>query len=202
MIGGIYVSFSGILNRYLPLSNTPKPIQEQASVFRGSQTPTTQQEVPTSTEDIQATKQSLTVAALSALVVTPSADAFPNLTATAIACDFDYELLNETPADGSPYPALTSLTKRIRIINDSKCALDDDARLVFAEGSQLEGPDFVEFNHQIDPQEEYEIVLSLRTPPADLSNPIVVSSWRIVLPSGQQVGPILTFTLNIFSVDG
>jgi len=202
MIGGIYVSFSGILARFIPPTNTPYPIQEAAPIIPSSLMPTIEMGSPTPTEDVRATELSSTVAALSALVVTPSANVVPDLTATAIACDFDYELLNESPETGSPYPALTSLTKRIRIINDSKCPLDDDTRLVFAEGSQLEGPDFVEFNHQIDPQEEYEIVLDLQTPALDSSNPIVVSSWRIVLPSGQQVGPLFTFTINVFSCGG
>ncbi len=204
MIGGIYVSFSGMIGHYLPFGNdiTSAPAQQPEQIIGLSPTPTVKLEVPTVTQDIQATKLSLTVAALSALVVTPSPNLTPDLTSTAIACDFDYELIGETPQDGSPYPATTSLTKRIRIINDSKCSLDDDTRLVFVEGSQLEGPDFVEFNHQIDPQEEYEIVLALRTPPLDTANPVVVSSWRIVLPSGQQVGPLLTFTLNLFSDGG
>ena len=141
------------------------------------------------------------MAALAALVATPSTNATPDLTATAIACDFDYEMLNENPQDGSPYPALTSLTKRIRISNDSKCAIDDNSRLIFAEDSHLEGPNFIAFNHQIDPQEEYAIIVPLRTPALDPSKPIVVSSGRIVLPSGEQIGQNLSFTLNVFSAD-
>jgi hypothetical protein len=138
------------------------------------------------------------LATLQASTTTTAVSPTPDLTATVAACDYDYEVVEQTPPDASLYPALTSLTKTITIVNDSLCPLDDDTRLVYVEGAQLNGPEFVEFNQILQPGDTFEIVLHLQTPGFDARNPVVVSTWAIVLPGGMQVGPPLTFALTLF----
>jgi hypothetical protein len=120
------------------------------------------------------------------------------MTATVEACDYDYEIVSEAPANGDFYKEVTTLTKRIVIVNDSKCPFDDDIRLVFLDGHRLDGPDFVEFNKEVKPGEQFEIVLNLKTPSYDAANPVVISRWILLLPNGVQVGPVLSFELTLF----
>lgn len=201
MAAGIYLALTGMLNTYLPfapetefvLTDTPTPLPT-ATPDAAAQT-----EMPLS--DPQATQISLTLQALTTLIATPLSTQNPgiDLTATALACDYDYEIVEQTPADGAAYPELTTLTKRITIVNDSRCPLDDDTRLVFLEGAQLEGPGFIEFERALAPGERFEIVLELRTPPYSADNPAVQSTWFIQQPDGTRVGRPLTFGLVIFA---
>jgi hypothetical protein len=202
LAGGLFTSFSGLLGTLIALppamqiaSDTPPPTASSMS----SPTPRAS---PTDTPDVQATDVSRTAEAVSTLVLTPSGNATPDLTATVQACDYDYEVLSETPEDGTPYPELTTLTKLIRIVNDSRCPLDDDTRFVYQEGEQLNGPDFVEFNRELQPGDEFEIVLALQTPSYDASTPVVISTWVVQLPSGLQVGPPFTFSLTLYPTGG
>jgi serine/threonine protein kinase len=204
MVGGAYLSFSGVLASFIPivpgdtivLTATPSsaveslPLATQPLEAGGTLTP-----------DSQATELAQTVEALETLVVPPS-NPTPDLTATVSACDYDYEIVSQSPEDGIVYPAFTSLTKRIVIVNDSRCPLDDDTRLEFETGYQLGGPNFFEFNRALQPGAQFEIVLSLQTPPYDPANEVVMSSWIIVLPDGTQVGPPLTFSLQLFPSEG
>lgn len=202
MAFGTYLTLAGLLNTYLPflpdtqitLTDTPMP----------SPTPVAPETTPlaeTLLPGLQATEINMTLQALGTLVSTPQAgtDPTPDLTATVLACDYDYEIVSQTPANRSVYPALTTLTLRLTIVNDSRCPLDDDTRLIFVEGAQLEGPAFVEFNRRLAPGEQYEIVLELRTPAYNPDHPVVSSTWVLKQPDGVQVGSPLTFELVLFA---
>jgi hypothetical protein len=206
MVGGFYVAYTGLINQYLPFLPSTEinvSFEPTAVLVNDRPTATAEPTEPDSTDqptpNIEATNLQQTVEALASLVITPSAaSVLPDLTATAIACDFDYEVVTQSPPDNDGYPELTSLTKRIRIVNDSKCPLDDDTRFVFVEGFQLDGPDFVEFNRELDPGDEFEVVLDLRTPAFDPANPVIESTWAVELPGGQRIGQPLTFSLRLF----
>jgi len=202
MAFGTYLTLAGLLNSYLPflpdtgitLTDTPTPSPTPA-------VPETTPPAETPLSGLQATEISMTLQALGTLVSTPQVGASPtpDLTMTVLACDYDYEIVSQTPANGSAYPALTTLTLRLTIVNDSRCPLDDDTRLIFVEGVQLGGPDFVEFNRPLAPREQYEIVLELRTPAYNPDNPAVSSTWVLKQPDGVQVGEPLTFELVLFA---
>jgi serine/threonine-protein kinase len=200
-VAGFYLSFAGLLNRYLPF--IPDVAIETPSGLNPAGEITTQ--VPglliteTPTPNLEATQISLTVGALATLVATlPASTPTPDLTATVAACDYDYEVVSQMPENRAPYPELTSLTMRITIVNDSRCPLDDDTRLVFSSGYPLEGPEYVEFNKELQPGEQFEIVIPLRTPAYNQRTPLISSTWLVILPDGTQVGPPLTFELSIF----
>lgn len=197
LLGGVYASYNDLLNPFVAaapgelaefnLDNSESP--EEAFEITSSPTP-----------DWQATRIVQTVDALSSIISNaPTNEPTPDMTATTAACDYDYELLEQSPANGSPYPELTTLTLEFMLENDSRCPLDDDTRLVFEEGYQLEGPNFVEFNRELLPGESIQILLNLRTPAYGGRSQPVSSVWRVVLPDGTQVGPPLTFDLDIFA---
>ena len=199
MSGGIYLSFTGLLSKHIPFAPSVE-ISLTETPTEGPDSLATNVSGNPPTPDLRATEISLTLNALSTLVQTREAvSPTPDATATILACDYDYEIIRQTPENGAAYPALTSVTQRITVVNDSKCTLDDDIRLVFFEGFQLDGPDYLEFNQELRPGEEFEIVLELRTPALTNPNdPIVRSSWIIVLPDGIQVGQPLIFEFVLF----
>lgn len=202
LAGGFYVAFMGLLSNTVPILPSAEIVLTSTPTAAPTLPPTSTAPAATPTPDLQATEIRLTVEALATIVATPGPGAIPDLTATFIACDFDYEVVSEDPPAGSRYPELTTLTKLITIVNDSKCPLDDDTRFQFFDGLQLDGPDFVEFNQELQPGEEFTIILNLRTPALDPNNPVVRSTWIIILPDGTQVGPPFTIELTLVPASG
>lgn len=197
MFGGIYLSYSGILTPFALVSgatittagDNSEAVDSAVDIITETPTP-----------DVEGTRIVQTLDAVSSILsTTATVQQTPDMTATAVACDYDYELLEQAPENNSPYPELTTVTMRILLENDSKCPLDDDTRLVFDDGYQLEGPNFIEFNRELLPGDSIQILLNLRTPAYNSRNPKVSSTWVVVLPDGTQVGPPLTFELDIFS---
>jgi hypothetical protein len=189
---GSYTAFMGLLSNaipYLPsidivLTNTPSiQTDTQEDLFA------TGTANPPLTQDLQPNLQPT------------SNESSLDLTETTAACDYDYELISQTPPEGDLYPAATSLTKRILIVNDSRCDLDDDLRFVFVAGFQMEAPNFIELDRRLRPGEQFAIVLDMKTPAYNASNPLVTSTWKFVLPDGTQVGPEYTFSLTLFAAD-
>lgn len=198
MAGGIYLSYSGILTPFALVSGGTIAASNgdgtAGALDVGSDV------TATPTPDLEATRIVQTLDAVSSILsTTATVQQTPDMTATVTACDYDYELLEQTPENNSPYPELTTVTMRILLENDSKCPLDDDTRLVFDDGYQLEGPNFIEFNRELLPGDSIQVSLNLRTPAYNGRNSKVSSTWVVLLPDGTQVGPPLTFELDIFS---
>ncbi len=204
LVAGAYFSFTGELDPILaqmPMVMVPQTTTA-TQVIASAETPEPEM---TPTPNLQATELALTVEALSAsLNETPNADISPtpDMTATVLACDYDYEIVSQNPENESIYPELTTLTLTVTIVNDSQCAIDDDTRMVFLEGEQLEGPDFIEFDQRLEPQDEFTIELNLRMPGFVETDPTIQSTWIFVQPDGTQVGQPLTFEFTIFTEVG
>ena len=199
---GGFLSYNGYMSRYLPF------LPESAVVL--TETPTLSP-TPTFTvapletlapvENVAATEIAQTLDALASLVATPRAGTpTPDLTATLTACDYDYRVVTQDPPNGTLYPELTTLTMELVLRNDSRCPLDADTKLVFHEGYQLQGPNFVAFDRQLAAGEEITFKLDLRTPPYDPNQSVVRSTWQIQLADGTQIGPPLVFSLDLFPV--
>jgi serine/threonine protein kinase len=176
---------------------TPAPMPSPSRPAAGQPAATS-----SATPDLLPTQLQETIEALSAALATPSPPPTPDLTATVEACDYGYEIVSQHPLNGTAYPQLTTMTKKITILNDSQCTWDDDTRLVFAEGDQLEGPDVLEFDHVVAPGEEFTVELQLRTPKYDPLNPTLKSTWNLELPDGYQIGQPLTFEVIVYAGGG
>lgn len=198
LLGGVYLSYNNILNPLAAVSAREPEEQSTSAVgglFSGGNNITA-----TPTPDVEATRIVQTLDALSMILSTTSTvEPTPDLTATVRACDYDYELVEQVPANNSPYPEMTTLTMSLILENDSRCPLDDDTRLVFEDGYQLEGPNFVEFDRELLPGEAIELSLDLRTPAYRAGSPTVTSTWLVILPDGTQVGQPLVIELDIFA---
>lgn len=200
LLGGVYLSYNNILNPLAAVSAREMEAESTSAVgalFSGDDD---DEITATPTPDAEATRIVQTLDALSMILSTTSTvEPTPDLTATVRACDYDYELVEQTPENRSPYPELTTLTMKLILENDSRCPLDDDTRLVFEDGYQLEGPNFVEFDRELLPGEAIELSLDLRTPAYRANSPTVTSTWLVLLPDGTQVGKPLVIELDIFA---
>ncbi|HEC22295.1 MAG TPA: serine/threonine protein kinase [Chloroflexi bacterium] len=199
MGSGAYLSFTGLLGQYVPF------IPDVEIVLTA--TPTEAEPVPAGSEllltpiipGIRATESVPASGEPSGgQESVPSPSPTPDMTATVASCNYGYALISQTPEDGLPYPEVTSLTKRITILNKSRCPFGEGTRLVFLEGEQLGGPNLIEFGREVEPGEEFEIVLRLQTPAYQPGNDVIRSTWVILLPDETQVGPPLTFELRLF----
>lgn len=203
LAAGGYLSFTGSLDPTLeqlpflsvPAEATSTPVLSDVAEAEPTATPT---------PNIQATELALTVEALSASLEQeePNIPPTPDLTATIIACDYDYEIVSQNPENESIYPELTTLSLTVTILNDSQCAIDDDTRMIFQDGEQLEGPDFIEFNQRLEPQDEFTIELDLRMPAFEETDPTITSTWIFVQPDGTQIGQPLIFEFTLFTEVG
>lgn len=158
----------------------------------------------TSTPNQQATLMQATIAALaatSAALAEPSATSLPDLTATVAACDYSYEIIEQSPQNGASRPDRTEFTQEITVRNDSRCPWGPDTQLVFVEDNQMDGPDCVQFDRILDPGEQYTIEIPLQTPALDTTGSAVQSTWQIVLPDGTQLSPPVTFRLTLYDRD-
>jgi hypothetical protein len=197
---GGYLSYNGYLSRYLPL--LPEAAVALTDTPRPPATPTfttAPLETLAPIENVAATEIAQTLDALASLVATPLAETpAPDLTATVAACDYDYRVVSQNPPNGTLYPELTTLTMELVIRNDSRCPLGADTRLVFHEGYQLQGPNFVTFDRVLAPGEEISFEIDLRTPPYNADQSVVRSTWQIQLADGTRVGPPLVLMLDLF----
>lgn len=197
---GGYLSYNGYLSRYLSL--LPEAAVVLTDTPRPPATPTftaAPLETLAPIENVAATEIAQTLDALASLVATPLAETpTPDLTATIAACDYDYRVVSQNPANGTLYPELTTLTMELVIRNDSRCLLDADTRLVFHEGYQLQGPNFIAFDRALASGEEISFELDFRTPPYTADQSVVRSTWQIQLADGTRVGPPLVLVLDLF----
>jgi serine/threonine protein kinase len=203
MLSGAYMSFSGLLGQYLPF------VPDMVLVLTETPTPTltlTPTAIVTPTDlpqgALEATAVSQTVEAVATLIAaTPSAGApSADQTATTAACEYAYDVIGQTPTNGTLYPELTTLTLQVELRNASLCPLPAGTRLVFVDGYQLSGPNSVTITQSVQPGSTTTIVLNLKTPSYSASVPIVRSNWALITQDGIQIGPPVIFELKLFAI--
>lgn len=193
-VSGAIVGFSGALPAYLPLipdlsielSATPTASISITGEPIGAYTNTN----TSPSTGVPGTAQALT--APEGLLEEPLPQP------TGPPCAYNYQIVSQTPVNGASYPELTSLTLQLRLRNSGNCAIDDNAQLVFIDGFQLQGPNYYQFDRQIDPGQEIEVELQLHTPAYDARTPTIYSTWAIFTPDGVQIGPDLTLEIRLF----
>jgi len=196
VVGGVYGTLTGLIA--LP------GLSEQAET-----TPTIS---PTATPDMAATILQGTIDALAmtqAAVLAPRtatpggpSGAVPDLTATILACAYDYDFIRQAPSNGSQQLEDAYLSVDLTVSNDSWCLWPDDTRLVFVGGEQMEAPDEIVFDSTIDPDERFVIGIPFRTPELAGFSRWVESTWQIELADGTSIGQPVTFRFVIVESAG
>ena len=203
------MSFSGLLGQYLPfvpdmvlvLTDTPMPTLTPTPTF--TPTPTEiilSTDLPDSALEATAASQTMEAATTAAAATASAGSPATEQTATAAACDYAYDIIGQTPSNGTLYPELTTLTLQIELRNASRCAFPAGTQLTFVDGYQLSGPNVVVITQSVQPGGTTSIVLNLKTPAYSASVPIIRSTWALVTQNGTQIGPPLTFELKLFAI--
>ncbi len=209
MLSGAYMSFSGLLGQYLPfvpdmvlvLTDTPTPTTTPTPTLTPTPTeivPST--DLPDSALEATAVSQTMEAAATSVAATASAGSPATEQTATTAACEYAYDIIGQTPSNGTLYPELTTLTLQIELHNASRCAFPAGMQLTFVDGYQLSGPNAVVITQTVQPGGTTTIVLNLKTPPYNANVPIIRSTWALVTQGGTQIGPPLIFELKLFAI--
>jgi hypothetical protein len=149
----------------------------------------------TSTPDAVATQFAAiqeTQAALVAGLATATPTNTPDLTATALACTYDYEVLTQDPADGSTFATGAAKRKTLTIGNTGVCAFP--AGMVLTETVPSAGLAPIELElPQLETGAQDEVVFDW---PGLRQAGTMTRVFEVRLPDGTRVGEPLTLTLK------
>lgn len=115
-------------------------------------------------------------------------------TATIAACDFDYAIIEQVPADGDYYRANSPYERRIRLLNTGTCPWERNTSLVFVEGEDFDAQRIF-LRERVNPGSETTIVFSGRTPP---TGGLRSGVWELRTPGQILIGQPLVISIFAF----
>lgn len=188
-------------------TNTPTstPSDTPTPTYTPSDTPTnTATSTPSSTPTITLTS---TETPTPTITLTPTPDLTQTLlfatqrsdilTQTAAACDFDYEIIEQTPEDGEYYPANTEYERLIRLLNTGNCAWERNTSFVFVSDEDYDArPIFL--RERINPGEELALCFRGRTP---RTGRLYTGVWELRTPGQLLIGDQFKITVNVFETN-
>ena len=125
----------------------------------------------------------------------PAATASPTLTliptytpviATALPCNWPV-FISETVPDDTVFSPGTSFQKTWRISNAGNCAWNTSYKLVFTDGYQMGGPDYINFSSNVYPNGVIDLTLNLVAAATDGTYRGV---WQLQTDSGYYFGQV------------
>jgi serine/threonine protein kinase len=182
VVGGAYATFTGLI----PLPNIGRGGTPAATATANpSTTPDEREAILQETIDALAMTQAAAIAA-------GTTEPAENMTATALACDYDYNLNRQSPSNDSQQLEEATLEVYLTITNDSHCLWPEDTHLAFVSGDQMGAPDEIPFDQTVDPDERFTAEIRFITPGVNEFGRRVESTWQIALADGTLIGPPIT----------
>jgi len=120
-------------------------------------------------------------------------------TATTAACNFDYAIIEQTPADGVDggfFPVDSVYTREIRLLNTGTCAWEPNTSLTWLEGESF-NVTRVFLRETVEPGQEVVLVFEGTLPRAGQTDPYT-SSWRLLTPGQVPIGQPLTISVQVY----
>ncbi len=192
---------------------TPTPLPTHTPTVTNTPTPTftltptpsyTQTPMPTPTPSITPTpSHTLTPS----ITPTPSPDVTLTLiqatflleiqTATIAACDFDYEIVSQTPENGFFRQAEMPFTMEIRLRNTGNCPWERNSALTYVPGSgeNFDAEPRILVRERVNVGQETVIVLNGRAP---ANSGLASGLWELRTPGQLLIGAPLTISVNVF----
>jgi hypothetical protein len=102
--------------------------------------------------------------------------------------------LGETVKDNTTFVAGDAFTKTWTLRNDGYCTWNEDYQLVFKSGNQMDGPDEINFDGEIDPGEQIILSLDL-VAPADAGT--YLGYWQIMTDDDVKFGSALSVKIKV-----
>ncbi len=102
--------------------------------------------------------------------------------------------ISETIPDGTDFATGESFTKTWTLRNDGYCDWNDEYKLVFKSGTQMSGPDELEFGIEIDPGEEITLSLDLTAP---ATTGTFTGYWQLMTNKDVKFGSALSVKIDV-----
>jgi len=115
-------------------------------------------------------------------------------TATIAACDFDFAIIEQVPADGDYYRANSPYERQIRLLNTGTCPWERNTSLVFVEGEDFDAQRIF-LRERVNPGSETTIVFSGRTPQ---TGGLRSGVWELRTPGQILIGQPLVISIFAF----
>jgi hypothetical protein len=115
-------------------------------------------------------------------------------TATVAACDFDYAVVEQDPADGDFFQANTSYHREIRLLNTGTCAWERNTSLVFIEGEDFNA-ERTFIRERVNPSEEVLLNFEGVTP---TTGGLRTGLWELRTPGQILIGQPLEISIRVF----
>jgi serine/threonine protein kinase len=170
---------------------TATPLVVTATIAANPVSPTTA--APTLTRTPTATPRPLVNVTETLALATMVADL---QTATARACDYDYEIVIQEPPEDEPVRAGTEFLRLITFRNTGTCPWEPNTFLTFIDGESFDAGPNITIRQRIDVDEEYELEFAGRAPSA--GGGLLVGTWELRTPGGRLIGEPLQINVNTF----
>lgn len=115
-------------------------------------------------------------------------------TATIAACDFDYAIIEQTPADGDYFRADRLYEREIRLLNTGTCPWERNTSLVFIEGEDFDAQRIF-LRERVNPGSEVTITFAGRTPQ---TGGLRAGTWELRTPGQILIGKPLVISIFTF----
>ncbi len=189
-------------------SYTPTETPSLTPTLTPSDTPTetlTPSETPTFTETYTPT-ETFTPTETPTITLTPTLDItltllqstlfFDFQTATVAACDYDYRVIAQDPADGEFAAANSIYEREIILQNTGTCPWERNTSLVFVSGESLNAtPPYFYIRQRVNVGDEVTILFRGRTPSR---SGIASGVWELLTPGLIPIGEPLTISVDVF----
>lgn len=119
-------------------------------------------------------------------------------TATVAACDFDYDIIELSPADGDFYPANREYRREIVLLNTGNCAWERNTSLVWVRGEDFNA-DRIFIRERVNPGAEVVLVFSGFTPP---TGGLRSGTWELRTPGQILIGRPMDISISVFEQGG
>jgi hypothetical protein len=116
-------------------------------------------------------------------------------TATANACDYDYEIVEIEPSEEEFIRAGDEFTRRYTVRNTGECSWERNSGLFPIDGESFD-VNRVLIPEIVDVGESYDLIFTGRTPSA--GGGTLRGEWKLQTQGGIQIGDILTITVEVF----
>lgn len=100
-------------------------------------------------------------------------------------CYFSRWTGDESIPDGTVFEPGDNFVKTWKLRNAGTCDWAPDTRMVFEDGDQLDGPDYVELDETIEPGETITVEIPMEAPSSEGD---YVGVWRLTAPDGTKMG--------------
>lgn len=116
-------------------------------------------------------------------------------TATATACTFDYEIVEQDPPNNDIFPANTPYERRIVFKNTGTCAWEPNTFLIYVEGESFSAGPIVLISKRTEVNQETELLFSGKTP---LRGDIYEGVWELRTPNQRKIGQPIEIGLQVY----